>query len=147
MNKGICKHFIGHGMPTHCAAGVCYQDVTHNPEAIGSAFRVPCRLPSSWTNPVYRDMASESTQGVCEKREFPTDEEVAESERQMAEFMRRVTLVDPVIGKLKKEHKGKSFQGEIECPACKGVLHVRISGYNGHAKVNCETEGCVSFIE
>lgn len=147
MRKGICKHWIGHGSPTHCAAGVCYQDVTHDPEAIGSAFRVPCRLPDSWSQPRLRDMASESTQGTCDKREFPTDVECAESERKMDEFMRRVTLVDPVIGALKKKYQGKGFQGTIECPACKGVMHVRIAGCNGHAKVNRETEDCVRFIE
>ncbi len=147
MNKNICKHFIGHGMPTHCAAGVCYQDVTHDPEAIGSAFRVPCRLPASWSSQRLRDMASEATQGVCDKREFPTDEECARSEREMDAFMMRLALVTPKINRLKNENKGRHFSGQIECPACKGVMHVRIAGCNGHAKVNCETEGCVSFIE
>jgi hypothetical protein len=92
-------------------------------------------------------MAAESTQGTCHKREFPTDEECAESDRQMELFMKRLELVDPVIGKLKDQHRGKSWQGQIECPACKGRMYVGIAGCNGHAQVNCETEGCVQFIE
>lgn len=35
----------------------------------------------------------------------------------------------------------------IECPVCKGRLHLSQSAYNGHVHGKCETEGCVSWME
>lgn len=147
MNPSICKHFIGHGMPTHCAAGVCYNDVTPMPRSPGSLFRAPCRLPKVFGNPNYQAYVGNDIQGTCDKREFPTAEEVTQSEKEMEAFMDRLRLIDPVIGKLKAEHKGKGFQGVIDCPCCKGKMNVRIAGLNGHAAVKCATEGCCEFIE
>ena len=38
-------------------------------------------------------------------------------------------------------------RGVVECPACKGKLHLSQSSYNGHVHGNCETTGCVSWME
>ena len=35
----------------------------------------------------------------------------------------------------------------IECPICKGKLHLSQSSYNGHCHGQCETEGCVQWME
>ena len=35
----------------------------------------------------------------------------------------------------------------LECPICKGKLHVSQSSYNGHVHGKCETDGCVSWME
>ena len=35
----------------------------------------------------------------------------------------------------------------IECPVCKGRLHLSQAAYNGHVHGTCETEGCVSWME
>lgn len=35
----------------------------------------------------------------------------------------------------------------IECPKCKGVLRYRISSYNGHIHGQCETEGCLAWMQ
>lgn len=147
MRADICKYFIGHGMPTHCAAGVCYKDVTPRPNDPGTTFRAPCRLPTSWKSPEFKRNSAEEIQGACDKREFPTAEECIQSEKEMDAFMDRLRIIDPVMGKLKKEHRGNGFSGVIECPSCKGKMHVSIASTNGHARVNCETEGCCQFIE
>lgn len=35
----------------------------------------------------------------------------------------------------------------VECPACKGRLHLSIAAYNGHVHGKCETDGCVAWME
>jgi hypothetical protein len=35
----------------------------------------------------------------------------------------------------------------IECPECKGKLHLSQAAYNGHVFAKCETPGCVSWME
>lgn len=35
----------------------------------------------------------------------------------------------------------------VECPVCKGGLHLSQSSYNGHVHGKCETAGCVSWME
>lgn len=47
----------------------------------------------------------------------------------------------------REANKGKSHMEVVECPACKGKLHLSISGYNGHVHGQCETENCVSWME
>lgn len=38
-------------------------------------------------------------------------------------------------------------QEVIECPACKGLLHLSQAAYNGHVHGHCETPDCVSWME
>jgi len=35
----------------------------------------------------------------------------------------------------------------IECPKCKGKLEMFQSSHNGHVRGQCETEGCLSWME
>lgn len=35
----------------------------------------------------------------------------------------------------------------VECPICKGRLHLSQAAYNGHVHGNCETAECVSWME
>jgi hypothetical protein len=60
--------------------------------------------------------------------------------------MRQFTVVMPVVDAWrKKEPFGKSEV--IECPECKGRLHLSQSSYNGHVHGKCETPGCVAWME
>ena len=38
-------------------------------------------------------------------------------------------------------------QTVIECPICRGKLHLSQSSYNGHVHGQCETDGCVEWME
>lgn len=59
---------------------------------------------------------------------------------------RRYSLVMPVVAEWrKKPPKGK--QEVIECPACKGRLHLSQAAVNGHVWGNCETKGCMQWME
>lgn len=60
--------------------------------------------------------------------------------------MKQLEIANPVISAWrKKEPYGKSEV--IECPVCKGRLHLCQSSYNGHVRARCETKDCIAFIE
>lgn len=65
---------------------------------------------------------------------------------EMEAAMERMAIVMPVVNDWRKKPPfGK--QEVIECPKCKGRLHLSQSSYNGHVHGQCETEGCVSWME
>lgn len=83
----------------------------------------------------------------CPKWERPSMDSAEKYAEGMEECLRRMTVVDPVIGAWRNKRKPFAKAGVIECPVCQGKLHLAQSGYNGHVRAKCETEGCVSFIE
>ena len=55
-----------------------------------------------------------------------------------------------VVGSVVAEWRKKLPRGKaevIECPACKGRLHLSQAASNGHVHGKCETNGCVSWVE
>lgn len=86
MKIDTCKHFNG-TRNTHCKAGVCYRDVTTDPDDInGVAFRIPCidwelyntLKNKPWSNELQK--ANYLRRGRCVLREAPTVEEVEQAE-------------------------------------------------------------------
>ena len=63
--------------------------------------------------------------------------------------IRAMELVGPVVAQWrswsKRNRVGKAEV--IECPACKGRLHLSQAAINGHVHGACETKGCVSWME
>jgi len=94
-----------------------------------------------------RDKAAQEQRGTCPHYCEPTDEEIAAYEKKVEATIQRTITVANVVHGIKKQHKGESWSGIIECPICKGKLHVGIAGCNGHARVSCETKDCVKYIE
>lgn len=44
--------------------------------------------------------------------------------------------------------KGHGGSGTMPCPHCKtGTLHFRVASINGHVHGQCETEGCLRWME
>ena len=41
----------------------------------------------------------------------------------------------------------KDRTGVVECPICKGQLHLSQSAYNGHVWGKCETADCIAWME
>lgn len=88
MNRGTCKFYNGDHHNKQCDAGVAYRDVTTDPDDInGRAFRKPCIDWEQWNKAKGRDGFDNEGQaqawakrGHCDKREEPTDEEIAEYE-------------------------------------------------------------------
>lgn len=65
------------------------------------------------------------------------------------EMLGRMAIVGPVVGKWRTWTKTNRVakQEVIECPKCKGRLHLSQAAYNGHVHGHCETKGCVSWME
>lgn len=139
MSKGTCVHFCGSREKT-CGAGVNVREITGGPD-LGWFIRIPCHkeIEVRGGEPVPRVS--------CEKYREPTPEELAEDEAAYEAAHQRMMLVMPLMGKIKKEHKGKDARGVVECPVCKGKLHYSHAKYNGHVHGRCETEGCLNWME
>ena len=134
MKSGTCVHFTGMQNKT-CKAGVNYREHVGGPD-FGWGCRMPCLTK-------YR----EEGWMPCDKYQEPTEEQIAESDRLVKQFMDRMLLTFPLINKIKRDHKGQSWQGVEECPACKGKLHLSHAACNGHVWGKCETKGCLSWME
>lgn len=126
---GRCNHFTGIGNDA-CLAGVRYDDV-----------RVGGPIPCLEINGKRRD--------GCTKYQEPTAEEIAADEREDDEWMERFRLVMTAVRPWRTWSKANRVakQGVIECPVCKGRLHLSQAAYNGHVWGKCETKGCAEWME
>lgn len=62
--------------------------------------------------------------------------------------MNKMTVTMPVVSAWRVKPKPRLDRREtIECPVCKGKLHLSQSSYNGHVHAHCETPECVSWME
>lgn len=83
---------------------------------------------------------------VCPSWERHTQEDGEKRAMGVLRSLRKMTLAGPVvIAWRKKEPYGK--QEVIECPVCKGRLHLSQSSYNGHVHGRCETPDCLNWME
>lgn len=83
----------------------------------------------------------------CECLRIPTPEEIKSHEEWPDRRMNLRCAVMVGIAPWRAKHKGRSFTEVVECPACKGRLHLSIAAYNGHVHGTCQTAGCVSWME
>ena len=143
-----CKHFNGTTNDT-CKAGVKYDDVTPDPNnegRRGSFFRLPCnRYDESQLSG--GQLESYKCRGTCPLYAEPTPEEIEAEEREIEALIERQKKTFPLCVKIRAEHEGEDWSGIVECPICQGKLHVRHHKLNGHIWGQCETEGCVSWME
>jgi hypothetical protein len=143
VKAGDCIHFTGI-MDECCKAGINYRHHVGGPRN-GWACRLPCRPSGHFTKP---------DQIVpCAQAEPISAEEVirlkAESDTEVGEFLDRFHLARPLIEALRAEYRetGRALQQTVKCPACGGSLTLGISTVNGHTRGQCETKGCLSWIE
>lgn len=128
-----CVHFNGM-MNKTCDAGVVYATVKN--EAVKGFAGHPC----------FR----EGEAVPCEKRHYPTPEEIAASVAESEASSKRLMLglrAASESAKAKGFKKGNGGAGKVECPVCKtGEIHYTVAGCNGHLWGRCSTEGCVSWM-
>jgi len=63
-------------------------------------------------------------------------------------YMAKALTAITVASKWRVKGKPATNRSEVvECPACKGRLHLSQAAYNGHVHGKCETDGCVSWME
>lgn len=156
-----CQHYdaggvtmIGGKEPSgHCKAGVVYLD---------QFGRAPKDDPSSHladygyyeSTGIFKricctdggERSEEEQRALCPKWMRATREEGITRFEEAQEADRQMRLVMPIVAAWRtKPPKGKDEV--IECPACKGRLHLQQAACNGHVHGHCETEGCVSWME
>lgn len=175
MTKGTCKHYNGDWHNTHCLAGVCYRDVTSEPDnKLGIAFRKPC---VNWEAKGQRlklsgaQLEQWKKRGSCDKYEEPSELEIKVFEKEIDLFVKgvgiaRKAIVDDLNARHESGKEGailnaqcdpevedgpKNFvsgSGEIDCPVCEaGKLSYRRAAYNGHIHAKCSTKDCVAWME
>ena len=134
----FCKHYRAMSDHTTCEAGVQYAKFR------GLRFdQKPC---------FWHQSAGEAPPPGCHLALFPTEEEIAEEEEEMRVRLEgianaRQAIVEHLGGPWKKGIAGS--RGSIDCPVC-GVgaaLHFTRAGSNGHIHAQCETQGCVAWME
>jgi hypothetical protein len=100
--------------------------------------------PKDWKlNPCHKDNISIP----CNRRSFPTPEEVKSFVEECEKQFENMGKAFQLTAKIKKEHKGKDWQGVEICPACGGKLHLSHAALNGHVWGKCETEKCLAWLE
>ena len=126
-----CQHYEARGLPDICKAGVNYKDQF-------KGGKICCYKGGKRTE--------EEQLASCPKWLRQTREHGEARADAFDAVMKRMTVVGPVVAAWrKKPPKGK--QEVIECPVCKGRLHLSQVAYNGHVHGHCETKGCVSWME
>jgi hypothetical protein len=136
MSRPWCNHYRGMHEKDKCEAGIEFASL-ENYGTRQFSKSCPCYGPG---------------QGECERAEYPTAEEMAAHDAELAERFERVTrtraaIVEYCGGPWKRGEPGKN--GVIDCPACgnKDCLQFSRSSYNGHIHARCNTEDCVSWME
>jgi len=99
--------------------------------------------------PCYLTDSGESKPGAveCPHLRRPTKEEIDAHLLWRGKRLQLMATVMEGVYDWRVAHRGKSASAIIECPACKGQLHVSIAANNGHMSGRCETPGCAAWIE
>jgi hypothetical protein len=138
-DRNYCTHYApkpGGANVDYCALGCDSSAMFRKAREMGAPNMAPCMGGHN----------CDDVRAICPKWERRSLEHAEARADSIEQSMKRMTLVGPVVGAWrKKEPIGKAEV--IECPACKGRLHLRQSSYNGHVHGHCETEGCVSWME
>lgn len=134
-------------MPKHCAAGICYKDVSvrgewkYRNEREGSGGP---QYTMGKCSPCHRDYNFGGA--VCDKVEFPSEQEIDDHLNETRMLIERVGIARRAI----MEHCGgkRGVRGSLSCPVCvSGTLHYSVAGYNGHVHAKCDSAGCVAWME
>jgi hypothetical protein len=145
-----CQHYDAAGVTMiggkephgHCKAGVNYLQQFgaaegDNPRA-GIFMRICCTDGNKRGEAAQRALCPQWLRTTREQGETHVDE--------LERVLQRMEIVGPAVAAWRqKPPRGK--QEVIECPACKGRLHLSQSAYNGHVHGRCETPGCASWAE
>lgn len=134
-HRNYCVHYDPRGSKTGCGLGlerpsvpVGNRGMIWGPCIEGHLLADPCNHCPKW-----------------ERRSLADAEKYADD---MERAMDGLSKVDPVISKWRTKRKPARDRSEVlECPVCKGRLHVGQSAYNGHVRARCETADCVNFTE
>lgn len=83
----------------------------------------------------------------CENLRPPTSEEIAAHEVWLSDRIEKLGQAMTTIRPWRLKNKGRNHAEVVECPWCKGRLHLSIVAYNNHVHGQCETKDCLSWME
>lgn len=155
MNHGTCVNFNG-AQHDLCKRGVAYKQfrdgdgVMRSPciqfmekSARGGTYLKPGEVAAArvpWHNAAPPER--------CPFFQLPTDAEVEADRIETDAHLQKTFAAIKVASTWRVKPKpAADRQGIVECPICKGRLHLSQSSYNGHVRGKCETDGCVSWME
>lgn len=128
---GWCIHYQNAARHDACKAKIPYKTWDGYPLA-----RQPCFLVDGKSKP---DAVE------CASIRRPTPEEISTNvEWKKARIQRLFTVLQSLADWI-AANRGKA--DVLECPACKGRLHISVAACNGHSHGQCETPGCVSWMQ
>ncbi len=132
-----CQHYHPRpGAEIGCGAGVDIRKMQRVPTGPKGIKWGPCIGGHTLENPL----------AVCRHWLRTTREQGEARADGIERSMKKLTIAGPFIGAWrKKEPYGKAEV--VECPVCKGRLHLSQAAYNGHVHARCETADCISFME
>jgi len=128
-----CIHFNGVQNDT-CKAGIKYTELK------GRGF--PC-----FRGGMAYKLKTTETQIGCDKLEWPSEEYIQNELKEHDDAFAKVEAGLNAVKHIREEYKGRHFRGVIECPVCKGKLHVRHAACNAHVHAHCETPDCIAWME
>lgn len=152
MSPGTCKHFNGVQNKV-CRRGVAYEvnwPMQPKPciQFIEKSARGGTYIRAGETPAERKPFPGADRAKPCPFYEAPTTEEVEADRRESdAHFEKAMTAIKVASAWRVKPKPVADRHEAIECPICKGRLHLSQSAYNGHVHGKCETEGCVSWME
>lgn len=137
-----CQHYKkGKGADMICDAGVdlkTFQRVATGTKGIKWG---PCIEGHTLENPT----------SICPNWIRRTKEQGEKRADAFERSIKRMELIAPLLSEWRKGWNVKTHrvgkQEIVECPVCKGKLHLSQAAYNGHVWGKCETPGCVSWME
>src|SRR5208282_5705125 len=130
-----CVHFRSMAQHKTCNADVDYTALNGGTE-YRRMYQLPCFIKPG-------EKPGQRLQ--CEHFKAPTAEEVALHKQWTEDRESLVRTVKAGITRWRVQYQGCSHSETVECPACKGHLHLSIAAHNGHVKGRCETDGCASW--
>lgn len=143
----FCQHYdpsgitmIGGKEPSGiCSAGVNYENAFGDGTRIGIFKKIPCLKGLECTQ--------EEQIAACPKWIQTTREQAEQQYSEFQSAINRMRIVMPIVKEWRNKSAPFGKQEIIECPICKGRLHLSQSSYNGHVHGCCETKDCVSWME
>lgn len=136
-DMNYCQHYKpGKGADMVCAAGMDIGKIKCVPTGDKQIKWGPCIEGHKLADPTSH----------CQKWVRRTREQAEKRADSVERAVEKMVVLDPVLSAWRtKLPIGK--QEIIECPVCKGRLHLSQAAYNGHVHGKCETKDCVAWIE
>lgn len=138
--RNYCSHYTrGEGANMVCLAGHDLTKVKRVPAGNKGIKWGPCIEGHTLSKPT--EHCPDWSRRTQEEGEKYADEVEADN--------KRIEVISLVVTKWRTwtEKNRVAKQEVIECPVCKGRLHLSQSACNGHVWGRCETKDCVSWME